>query len=325
MINPSQSKIIRDIKALRISIALLSFVIALVIQSIAFAEPPQGAPRKIVSDDFTRNRQEAVAATASNKTSQGGSNNSASLRPRSNRRTYRLASQPAIRTRPSSTTVIAQLGITIWRLRPARPADTGTRQLLREKAENSEWVPERVEAGAVLQDADRVRISIESPSVGYLYIVDRDLFSGDRGSEIKLIFPLLGEDNYVAPGKLVELPALESDPNYFTARPKPKQIGEMLTLIVTSKPLTELPLSNEELLISRVQLRQWEKTWGGAAEVWEMEGGAGEAWTQEEQQAAARKGARQLTRDDPAPQTIYRVSTTDNKALLVNVRLRYAK
>jgi hypothetical protein len=56
-----------------------------------------------------------------------------------------------------------------------------------------------------------------------------------------------------------------------------------------------------------------------------MEGGAGQAWTQPEQQAAARKGARQLTRDDPAPQTIYRISTADNKALLVNVRLGYTK
>ena len=61
---------------------------------------------------------------------------------------------------------------------------------------------------------------------------------------------------------------------------------------------------------------------GGESERFEMEGGAGQAWTKQEQQAAARKGTRQLTRDDPAPQTIYRVSTADNKALLVNVRLR---
>jgi hypothetical protein len=56
-----------------------------------------------------------------------------------------------------------------------------------------------------------------------------------------------------------------------------------------------------------------------------MEGGAGEGWTKQEQQASARKSSRQLTRDDPAPQTIYRVTTADNKAILVNVRLRYSK
>jgi hypothetical protein len=52
--------------------------------------------------------------------------------------------------------------------------------------------------------------------------------------------------------------------------------------------------------------------------------GAGEAWTQQEQQAAVKDGTRQLTRDDPAPQTIYRVSTTNNRALLVNLT-RYSK
>ena len=41
--------------------------------------------------------------------------------------------------------------------------------------------------------------------------------------------------------------------------------------------------------------------------------------------AAASQGTRQLTREDPAPQTIYRVSSTDNTAILVNVRLRYTK
>jgi hypothetical protein len=56
-----------------------------------------------------------------------------------------------------------------------------------------------------------------------------------------------------------------------------------------------------------------------------MEGGAGETWTPQEKAAAAKTGTRQLTRDDPSPQTIYRVSPSDTKAMLVNVRLRYAK
>jgi hypothetical protein len=72
-------------------------------------------------------------------------------------------------------------------------------------------------------------------------------------------------------------------------------------------------------------MAEWGKIWGGQIESFEMEGGAGEAWTQQEQQAAARKGTRQLTRDDAAPQTIYRVSATNKTAFLVNLRLLYAK
>jgi len=52
---------------------------------------------------------------------------------------------------------------------------------------------------------------------------------------------------------------------------------------------------------------------------------AGEAMTKQEQQAAGRKGTRQLTREAPAPQTIYRVSPADNKAFVVNVHFQYSK
>jgi hypothetical protein len=95
-----------------------------------------------------------------------------------------------------------------------------------------------------------------------------------------------------------------------------------LTFIVTSRRL-DLPISNKPFEIKAVQIKSWEKAWGGVSERFEMEGGSGEPWTQEEQQAAAKNGRRQLTRDDPSPQTIYRIATPNTKALLVNVRLRY--
>lgn len=309
------------------NLILFSVVAAiLAAASVAFA---QSDTREIVSTDFTKNRPAANESPATSSGALGGT----STNPAPKARVYRPVSKPVAGTKganrpvvrpnkPAPTdTLVAQLGITMWRLRAATSAD-GKRQLIREKAENVAWAPERIEANTLLNDGDRVRISIESPRAGYLYIVDRDLFSGGREGEIKLIFPFAGEDNYVAPGHLVELPALDSEQSYFTARPKPYQVGEMLTLIVTSKPLN-LPLSNQELPISRAQLSEWERVWGGDTEIWEMEGGAGEAWTVAEQQAAAKKGTRQLTRTDPAPQTIYRISTSDTKAMLVNVRLRY--
>jgi hypothetical protein len=289
----------------------------------SFATPPQSTERKIVSDDFTKNRQETTPSTANSK----GPSGTAGVTPRPRpHRTYRLASQPTIKTRPSSTgRVIAQLGITIWRLRPADTNEAGGRALIREKGKSSGWVPERVEGETMFREGDHVRISVESPRAGYLYVVDRDLFSDGTTGGGMLIYPWSVADNQMRPGRLVDIPAQEDDPSYFTARlTSHNQVGELLTFIVTSSPL-DLPISDKPFQIATGQMRNWEKVWGGESERFEMEGGAGEAWTKQEQQASARKGTRQLTRDDPAPQTIYRVSTADNKALLVNVRLRYTK
>ncbi|HSS20366.1 MAG TPA: DUF4384 domain-containing protein [Pyrinomonadaceae bacterium] len=219
----------------------------------------------------------------------------------------------------------AQLGITIWRLRPLEGNESGTRMLVREKGKSSEWVPERVEADTTFREGDHVRLSIESPRAGYLYVVDRDLFRDGTTGDAMLIYPWLGSDNQMQPGTLIDIPAQEDTPSYFTTRPTaPNQVGEILTVIVTTTPLTLL-ISDKPFQISTVDLSAWEKKWSRQSERFEMEGGAGEVWTQQEKQAAASKGARQLTRDDPAPQTIYQISNADATAILVNVRLRYAK
>jgi len=323
-----KSKVVNHAGRLRALVVFFSLAMWVMVQPSAFANPPQDTQRKIVSDDFTKNRQEAASTTSSSKTSQGQASNRTTPRPRP-RRTYRLASSPVTRPRPTTHgPSVAQLGITIWRLRPATASDGGARVLVREKGISSEWVPERVEADTTFRQGDRVRLSIESPRAGYLYVVDRDLFADGTTGGAMLIYPwadMHGGDNQMRPGKLVDIPAQDDDPCYFTARPsRPDQVGEILTVIVTTSRL-DLPISDKPLQIPNVQIANWEKTWGGQSERFELEGGAGEAWTKQEQQAAAHKETRQLTRDDPAPQTIYRVSTADNKALLVNVRLRYAK
>ncbi len=292
--------------------AFIGFTVGSVI-----AVSPQDTRRKIVSHDFTKNRREAFP--------QGARDKSKTAKSRPKPRTYRLASSPAIRKKPSAANVIAQLGITIWRLRPGDIKDSGRRALLREKGKTLAWVAERVEADSIFREGDYVRISVESPRSGYLYVVDRDLFADGTAGPAMLIYPWPGVDNKLLPGRLVDIPDQEDDPGYFSARlTDPTQVGELLTFIVTSKPLA-LAVSDEPSEIASGQIRDWEKRWGGASERFELEGGAGEAWTLEEQQAAAKNGTRQLTRDDPVPQTIYRVSKANAKGLLLNVRLRYGK
>jgi hypothetical protein len=279
------------------------------------AGAPQDTVRTIVSDDFVKSRPKGKTQRSSaRKSARVGSESSS-------RRKYRLASQPLAVSTGSSPTL--QLGLTIWKLRPANVRRSSVGQTpAEESGQPLDWIAERVEADSLFQDGDYLRLSIESPRAGYLYVIDRDWFIDGELGETKLIFPLNGDDNRVNAGRLIDIPADNQSP--FMATPKANQAGEILTIMITSSPLT-LPISDKPLTISNTQLMRWESMWRALAERFEMQGGAGQMRTRQEQQAAARKGTRQLTRDDPAPQTIYLLTPRTSGAFLLNVRLSYAK
>lgn len=271
--------------------------------------PSQDTRRKIVSDDFINGRREVASPTSRRKS-----------RVQTKCPTYRLVSRPTAGSRPPAGS-FEKLGITIWRLRPARTGDSG-RALIRDQG--SLWAAERVRSDGTFREGDYVRISVESPRSGYLYVIDRELSADGSMGEAMLIFPWAGADNKLVPGSLIDIPGQEDKPNHFTARVSHRnQVGELLTFIVTATPL-DLPLSDKPLRIEPTELSRWEKLWSGMSERYEMNGGVGQAWTEEEQQAAMKKG-RQLTRDDPVPQTIYRVMAPDRKGMLVNLLLKYGK
>lgn len=206
-----------------------------------------------------------------------------------------------------------------------RQGDSDRRALIREKGKGKVWTAERISNDAIFREGDYVRLSVESPRRGYLYVIDRDLFADGTTGGPMLIFPWAGADNTLTAGRLIDIPGQEDDPNFFTANlTRQNQVGELLTFIMTSTPL-KLTLSDDPLPIAASDLSEWEKSLGGVTERYEMEGGAGEVWTIKEQQAAGKNRTRQLTREDPAPQTIYRVLTENKKGMLVNLALKYAK
>ena len=269
---------------------LFLIVISIItIQLIALAALQEDIPRSIVSDDFVKNRRKGRAKPIS--------------------RLYRLTSTPRKRRAGESDSDIWQVGVTIWKLQ-------------RERSRQLERVSKRVEADTKFHEGDLLRISIESPLAGYIYIVDRDWFTNGSGGETNLIFPVRGEDNRLKPGKLIDIPTENEDS--FKASPKPNQAGEMLTIIVTSSPL-QLGLSNDPLPITNTQLSDWEKRWSAITDRYEMSEGAGQTRTIEEQEAAAIGGTRQLTRDDPSPQTIYRLVPKNRDGVLFNLMLSYVR
>jgi hypothetical protein len=310
----------------KLLVALLFCAITAGISSSSVAKRPQTTPRKIVSDDFTRNR--ASRPEPNHKAAKEEAADERPSKPQVSR-TYRFAAsktdKPVARSRRS---VISHLGITIWRLRPMTTKDQGAKIVVKENDKLSEWVAERVEVDTVFNRGDFVRLSVESPLIGYLYVVNQDQFADGTTGDPVVIYPWGGMargDNRVQPGRITDIPGQEDVPSYFRAKPtSANQVGELLTFIVTKTPL-DLRISDEPLRISKTQFAQWRRSWKSDSERFEMEGGAGELWTVKEQQAASRVRTRQLTRTDPAPQTIYRVATPNSTGFFVNVRLAYVQ
>lgn len=280
---PVQRKLVRVFLFMLLALAF--------VQPLASACPQKETPRAIISEDFTKNRPKSPRK-----------------RPRNSRkrvRTYRLADTALL---GSLAEYSLQAGVTVWRMEYV-------------PVSRSPWIARRVESNTEFRAGEFLRLSIESPHPGYLYVVNRDWFTDGSSGETNLIFPLLGEDNRVQAGKLIDIPAANINP--FKTDPKPNQAGEMLTVIITSEPL-RLPLSDKPLPVSNTELDEWKQRWGGPTARYEMNGAAGEVRTKNERQAAKRRGTRQLTRDDPGPQTIYLLAPRNADGLLFNLMLSYA-
>lgn len=272
------------------------------------AEPQQGsddATRQIVAEEFLKARPVPKKPLAAK------------------RPTYRPAASPGS---TGSVAAGVNLGLTIWRLRPAQPSEESARLLVQDAAA-ADLTAERVDVGSPLAVGDRVRLSIESPNTGRLYVIDRELFADGTMGDPYLIFPTLRTrqgDNAVRAGRLIDIPDLQDRPAYFTVRPsRAGQLGEQLTLIVSRAPLEGLTVTDKPAVLPTDQVASWERSWGAPTQQFGQEGGAKRAWTREEQSAAA-DGTRLLTQDDPAPQTIFRVAAKAGSTVLVNVRLPYA-
>ncbi|HYO90650.1 MAG TPA: DUF4384 domain-containing protein, partial [Pyrinomonadaceae bacterium] len=237
---------------------------------------------------------------------------------------YRVATP---RISPTGVSGDSVVGVTVWRLRPSREADEGERIIVHEGSDAATWIPERVPANAGLSEGDRVRLSVEVARTGYLYVIDREQYADGTLGEPYLIFPTtrtLGGDNQVKAGRLVDIPAQEDSPPFFTLkRSRADQVGELLSIIVTPVPLAELEIgaTAQKLSVERVAL--WEKSWGEQTGRLELGDGVGKLWTREEKEAGASAG-RLLKAAAPNPQTLYYLpGLKSDKPLLIKVQLQY--
>jgi hypothetical protein len=218
------------------------------------------------------------------------------------------------------------IGVTIWRLRPSSASDAPVSRLLiqdDDKPGAAEWTPERVEAETRFSTGEPVRLSIESPRNGYLYVIDREQYDDGSASDPYLIFPtqrIRGADNAVSSGKVIELPNRSA----FRLKPmRPDYKGELLTLIVTAQPLREITAGPAARRLDRSIVEQWERQWSTRTDRFEMVGGMGKTYTRSEKEAGIE--GRLLTQEDELPQTLYHVTAKPGDPLLVSIPLLIAK
>lgn len=221
----------------------------------------------------------------------------------------------------------ALVGITLWRFRASRPSDDrAVRAMIHEGGAKEELTPERVAADQPLAEGQRLRIGIEVAQEGYLYVIDRDHYADGTKGVPYLIFPtskILGGHNKVNPGMLVELPSAADNPPYFKMeRSQPNQTEEVLTILISAKPIPGLAIAGNRQKIDEAQLAKWEKQWklksyklGDAKQ--------GQAYTAAEKQAA--NGGKALGKTDPLPQTMYHVDSQVDGTLMLDLPLRMAK
>ena len=242
------------------------------------------------------------------------------------RRSYRVVTP---RVPISGVSADSVIGVTLWRLRPTRKADTGERIITHDGPESMEWVPERMSSNGKLAEGDRIRVSIEAARTGYLYVVDQELYADGSKGEPYLIFPTTrtrGGDNSVKAGRLIEIPSQDDSPPYFTLkRTRADQVGENVTVLVTPTPIDSLTITDKAQKLSAETLVSWEKSWGTQSGRLEMVNGEGKSWTKQEKEAGA-DGTRSMKQAEPAPQTLYYLpGVSSTKPVMISVQLQYTR
>jgi hypothetical protein len=235
---------------------------------------------------------------------------------------YRLATPNVPTNNVAPETVV---GVTLWRLRPAKQSDSGERLIVHEDKSDNEWIPERISANTRLVQGDRLRMSVEAVRGGYLYVIDREQYADGSLGEPYLIFPTTrtaGGDNHVAIGRLVEIPAQDDNPPFFTMKKsRTDHVAEVLSVIVTPTKLDGVQITDKALKLTDAQVTAWEKSWGSNVGNLEMTT-AGQTWTKEEKDARTRA----LTATAPPPQLVfYRPSVKPTEPMFVKLRLSYRR
>ena len=245
---------------------------------------------------------------------------------------------PAVKPRPQNAKpVITEIGVTIWKLRPPAEGENGYFFSV-DDGNNGRvrWLAERVSPDTVFAPRDPLRFAVESSVPGYLYVIGRETYSDGTFGTPYPIFPTEpSDDNSVRPGMLFDFPDQREDVAYLRLNPKKENYtGEIMTVIISPKPLTIIKLDKDGNVRDSDELRDLEL--GAQVELFTRTDTGDRIYSTAESAAAcgvkARKlerdksagkgcGTNGLTREESLPQSIYQVKAPAGQPAVAFVKL----
>ena len=221
----------------------------------------------------------------------------------------------------------SMLGITIWKMRPSQDGDE-----VKIRDGDTFLTPARVNSNTPLHEGDRLRLTIESPREGYLYIIYQDTYADGSMSPPTLIFPtrrLLNCDNAVNERVLLTIPDVDSSPPFFRlTRTRPDQEAEVILVLISDQPIPGIGVgrnaSSAPVALKQEQVDEWISKWAARSSRFDLNAGEGLPMESEQVLVAARKRA--LVHEDPKPQTIYWLPDAEpGRPLMISIPLVMAR
>ena len=220
-----------------------------------------------------------------------------------------------------SAEVWKQVGVTIWRLKPQAKGGDGARLLTQESAKGEEADAERVAADTEFKLGEKVRLSIESPTAGYLYIFDREVYADGTFGQPYQIFPTMasrGGENTVGPGRVIDVPG-QLDAPFKLDSNDPKWRGEQLTVVVSPTRLAGFGVPKSPARVGDELIAALSDKYTRDLSVYDQTDTVGQPYSAVEKQAGS--GTRQLTQPDPYPQTMFKVKARPSEPILFSFSL----
>ena len=236
------------------------------------------------------------------------------------------AKRPSLPRPPKITSpqVPNSVGITLWRI-----LDSGSRKIERaDTTSNGQLLKaERLSALSRLKPGEKVRLTIEVPREGYLYIVSREEYADGTLGDPYLVFPskqILGGDNHVAPGQLTGIPAITDDPPYFNLeRSGPAQVAELISFLILPEPIPNLVVTRDPIELDQKLFTGWQR-WEAPVQKLELPATGNQLYTQAEQAAESKVVSRRLRHGDPLPQNLL-LTDSKSESVMVTISLKFIK
>ncbi len=233
------------------------------------------------------------------------------------------AKRPARPQPPSVSELPAHnlIGITLWRV----PGNSTQKIERAEAASQPLLKAERLSALSQLIPGDKIRLTIEVPREGYLYIVSREAYADGTVGTPYLVFPskrINGGDNQVAPGQLTGIPSVSDNPPYFELqRSRPNQVAELISFVVLPAPVLNLMVEAEPIELTPQLFAAW-KRWESAAQKMELPTRDSPFYTEAEQAAESKVVSRRLRQGDPLPQNLL-LADSRSESVMVTIPLKF--